>query len=837
MFDLLGGTMKDRSKTKKELLEELERLRQRIAQFEALSAGDIKASGPLDKIQNRFEKQAEALTAELLHSSERLGASTADFTRIDELLGSRGGLYRALVETSRDVIWIVDLDLNYAYVSPSVTEALGYTVGEIMSMNPLDGLTSPSRERVLKAYREELTQETSEAGTPYKSRTEEIERYRKDGAILWEEVTATFLRNNDGKPIGIIGISRDISERKLLENQLGQIRDELEKRVEERTAELEQLNATLRDQIFQCNKAKHALGEAMAKFRTLVEQIPAITYIAALDDTSTTLYISPQAETFLGLSPDYYQADSDIWRKRLHPEDRDRVLAELARTRSTGERFSSEYRMIATDNRTLWFRDDAVLVRGESGQPLCLQGVMLDITDAKKTEKALRESEERFRTVFEAAQDCVFIKNQDLRYTAVNPAMIDLLEVPANAIIEHTFDDVHGPDGGRDIQNEDLRVLQGHTVETEFSLQVGSREITLSCKKVPLRDSYGRISGLCGIARDITDRKRKTRGFEGDGSHYQSKVVVDTLKHVENVAKTDSNVLLLGESGSGKDYLANYLHRLSRRSGGPIFTINCAAVPPELAESELFGHEAGAFTGAAGRKRGLLELADGGTLLLNEIGDLSPQLQAKILTFLDTQSFTRLGGEKTVLVNTRIIAATNRYLEKDVEAGKFRKDLYFRLNVFVIKIPPLRERIEDLPLLVSELVDSLQKKMGLREVRLIDPSVFQVFSSYDWPGNVRELRNVLERALIVGNGDRIRVADIGDLPEKALLTDKGYGALFPVHLNVRGALPKTVSEAKRTLVMEALQRSKGSIKKAALILGISRDSLAYLMKTLQIPRR
>ena len=179
-------------------------------------------------------------------------------------------------------------------------------------------------------------------------------------------------------------------------------------------------------------------------------------------------------------------------------------------------------------------------------------------------------------------------------------------------------------------------------------------------------------------------------------------------------AKKNSTILLLGESGSGKDYIAKYIHEHSDRSGWPYFSINCAAIPSELAESELFGHEKGAFTGAVAQKRGLLELAEGGTLLLNEIGELSPLLQAKLLTFLDTRAFTRVGGVKEIIVNVRLLAATNRDLWKEVQEGRFRSDLFYRINVLTIKIPPLRERTEDIPVLVEEILSQLHLEYRIK---------------------------------------------------------------------------------------------------------------------------
>jgi len=250
-------------------------------------------------------------------------------------------------------------------------------------------------------------------------------------------------------------------------------------------------------------------------------------------------------------------------------------------------------------------------------------------------------------------------------------------------------------------------------------------------------------------------------------------------------------------------------------------------VAPELAESELFGHERGAFTGAHGRKRGLLELAEGGTLLLNEIGELSLSLQAKLLTFLDTRQFTRVGGEKNISVNARLIAATNRNLEAEVEAGRFRKDLYYRLNVMTIVIPPLRERREDIPLVVREILNRLKVDLQLTEMPEIDASTMNALINYNWPGNVRELRNVLERALMLSDGQGIYLSSLGIVPAEK---DWAFTITFPS----QRSLNDVTREMKSSLVNEALRRAGGSRQGAARLLGISRYSLKHYMNSLEL---
>jgi two-component system, NtrC family, response regulator AtoC len=453
-------------------------------------------------------------------------------------------------------------------------------------------------------------------------------------------------------------------------------------------------------------------------------------------------------------------------------------------------------------------------------------------------ERRLRESEERFRTVIETAEDLIFIKDSALRYTHVNPAMLRMIGRDGSKVIGKTDGELFGGEEAKHSSEVEFRVLEGQTVNLEHSTTFNNQRVTCSFIRVPLRDARGKVSGLCGIGRDITELKRREMMQEPEMQdsaqeiHF-SEAMKNTLNQVRLAAGTDSICLLLGESGCGKDYLAKYLHDHSPRASGPFFSINCAALAPELAESELFGHERGAFTGAAGRKRGLLELAEGGTLLLNEIGELSLKLQAKLLAFLDTKSFNRVGGEKSISVNARLVAATNRDLEKDVETGKFRKDLFYRLNVITIRVPPLRERKGDLKLLVRDLIESLVKALGFRGTPSVDREAMELLECYDWPGNVRELRNVLERALIHSDKKHITPEQIS-LASKAPSDETRSAITFTVTVSEGSPMPDALQEAKRHIAKEGLRRSGGSVKEAAQLLGISRDALNYLLKSLSL---
>ncbi len=387
-----------------------------------------------------------------------------------------------------------------------------------------------------------------------------------------------------------------------------------------------------------------------------------------------------------------------------------------------------------------------------------LFSIVHDITERELATEELKRSEERFRAIFEGARDFIFIKDLSLRYTHINPAAAELVGVPASEMLGKTAEDIFEKELTQVIREVDTRVLKGESIEGIYTTEIRGMAVTLHEVRLPMHNGSGEIIGVFGISRDVTDLNRRRDTKKLEPNEYGSKVMKAVVKQAGFAASTKSVILLLGETGSGKDYLARYIHKRSSYSSGPYFSINCAAVPSELAESELFGYEAGAFTGAIRRKRGLLELAEGGTLLLNEIGELSPALQAKFLTFLDTRTFTRVGGQQEMRVNTRILAATNRDLPQEVSDGRFRSDLYYRLSVLPIRIPPLRDRTEDLPILVPELLSWLAKdlKMGFSP-ELTAEDMAKLYN-YHWPGNIRELRNVLERAIILSDGGVIKGA-------------------------------------------------------------------------------
>ncbi|HWY54846.1 MAG TPA: sigma 54-interacting transcriptional regulator [Terriglobales bacterium] len=299
------------------------------------------------------------------------------------------------------------------------------------------------------------------------------------------------------------------------------------------------------------------------------------------------------------------------------------------------------------------------------------------------------------------------------------------------------------------------------------------------------------------------------------------------LEQVERVAPTDSTVIIQGETGTGKELIAHAIHNLSLRCGRPFVRLNCAAIPLDLLESELFGHEKGAFTGAIAQKIGRFELADRGTLFLDEVGDIPPGLQPKLLRVLQEQEFEPLGSTRTHKVDVRLVAATNRDLTDMVSQGEFRSDLYYRLNVFPIRLPPLRERHEDIPLLVMHFAETCGRRMG-REIEHIPPETMSALSSYHWPGNIRELQNLIERAVILSND--------GVLPNPLPPVGTQVLAVAPVASATAGT---TLRDSERTLILRTLEAVSwviGGPKGAAAKLGLKRTTLIHKMRKLGISR-
>lgn len=417
-------------------------------------------------------------------------------------------------------------------------------------------------------------------------------------------------------------------------------------------------------------------------------------------------------------------------------------------------------------------------------------------------------------------------------------------DLPAAVLLDIDLPDGSGLDVLREIKREHpdvivIMITGNVQVDNTISALRGgaydfiAKPLSLEELRVTLRNGIETRQ----LRREVAQvRKERAREFNFKQIVGESPAMKKMLGLAAKVAESEvSSVLLQGESGTGKDLVAKAIHYGSERADGPFVAINCAALPATLIESELFGYEKGAFTDAKARKEGLFEQAEGGTLLLDEIGELELSLQAKLLRVLEEGAFRRVGGLKDIPLDVRVLAASNRDLKAESEAGRFRLDLYYRLSIIQIDIPPLRERGDDVLLLSQHYIDTIGARLKRNKVHGLSAETQEVFRKYDWPGNVRELRNVIERALILEDEDKITTEYLpgGFLAPSRLAQTPITGA---IEVSTNFVLPAegiSLDEAELSFVRQAIERSGGNQTRAAELLGISRDQLRYRLKKLE----
>src|SRR6266404_3915274 len=576
----------------------------------------------------------------------------------------------------------------------------------------------------------------------------------------------------------------------------------------------------------------------------IVDVIPQT--ITVLDPDGTIIYANQAVLDYTGLTINDVMK-SDFRDRVFHPEDVKRLREERQQALLRGKPFENEQRARGKDGTYRWFLIRYKPLLDETGRPLRWYASGTDIDDLKGAEAKLRYDERELRQLVDSLPQHVLVLDADGSILQVNRMMLDYLgrtlkEMQNPATDDRIKRDLH-PDDLERVQTErSVGLSRGVPFEIEKrSLGQDGQFRWFLFRYKPLLDEKGHIAKWLVTATDIEDRKQAEERMrnetfalreEIDRTSMSEEIVGSSrplrrvLAQVDKVAPTDSTVLIFGETGTGKELIARSIHRRSKRSQRAFIAVNCAAIPPSLIASELFGHEKGAFTGASQRRLGRFESADGGTVFLDEVGDLPSDVQIALLRVLQDKKIERVGSSQSIAVDIRVLAATNRDLDAAIAAGTFRRDLFYRLNVVPIDIPSLRERKDDIPLLLEYLIDRYAPTAG-KKIRNIQRRTLELFESYDWPGNIRELQNVVERAVILSDGETFAVDDSWFVK----------GSKEPIGPTIPFA--DEVAQHEKELIEAALKESKGRISGpsgAAARLGIPRQTLDSRIKVLGIDK-
>jgi PAS domain S-box-containing protein len=560
------------------------------------------------------------------------------------------------------------------------------------------------------------------------------------------------------------------------------------------------------------------------------------------DVASGAVIISPEIHRIYSVHPGEETSKADFWVKRIHPEDRKHVQELVQRSQIDKTDYQSDYRIVLPDGSIKYLHAIGHPVLNESGDIIEFVGTSMDVTAAKQAEEKIRQSEMELRQVVDFAPQQVAVLGPDRSRLYANQATLDYFGF--------TFDEWRSGDPGKFVHPDDSeallrgvesRFLNGvpHEAEVRF-LRKDGRYRWFLVRWNPLRDEQGQVMRWYVAGTDIDDRKQAEQRLQNENVALREEIdkasmfeqIVGTspplrnvLSRVSKVAPADSSVLITGETGTGKELVARAIHRRSRRSSRAFVSVNCAATPRDLIASELFGHEKGAFTGATQRRLGRFELAEGGTIFLDEVGELPAETQIALLRVLQEHEFERVGATDSIRTNVRVIAATNRDLEAAIAVGTFRSDLFYRLNVFPIEMPSLRERSEDIPLLVEYFIGRFARQAG-KNFQAVNRKSLDLLQSYPWPGNIRELQNVIERSVIVCETENFSV-------DESWLSRQP-----PVAVPSSGLEPlRKLPSQEKEIIEAALSESSGRVygpSGAAAKLGIARSTLEHKIRSLKI---
>ena len=585
------------------------------------------------------------------------------------------------------------------------------------------------------------------------------------------------------------------------------------------------------------------IKQSEARLRKIIDTIPTLAW-CGLPDASKEFF-NKRWHDYTGLSPE--EASGWGWKVTIHPDDLEKLMDrsfEFIASEYSGE---VEARMRRFDGEYRWFLFRAEPLRDEHGNVVNWYGTNTDIEDRKRAEEKLRQDEMELRQITDAITQTVMVLAPDGTGLYANQSMLDFSGLTMREVMAADFRTrFFHPEDVERLRDERRQALsRGVPFENEQRVRRrdGQYRWFLIHYK-PLRNEQGQIIRWYATGTDIEDRKQAEEQIRSENlalreeidhaSMFEeivgsSEALHTVLRQVARVSPMDSTVLILGETGVGKELIARAIHKRSNRATRAFIRVNCAAIPPSLIASELFGHEKGAFTGATQRRLGRFESANGGTIFLDEIGDLPAETQIALLRVLQEREVERVGSSQPISVDVRVVAATNIDLMAAVATGTFREDLFYRLNVFPIQIPSLRERVDDIPLLVEYLIERYAKKTG-KKIKTITKKSLDLFQAYDWPGNIRELQNVVERAVILSDGETFSV------DEKWLKHESSQESR-------RGSIPDGAlsrdRKRERAFIEAALADSEGRVSGpsgAATRLGIPRQTLESKIRSLGIDK-
>jgi formate hydrogenlyase transcriptional activator len=631
--------------------------------------------------------------------------------------------------------------------------------------------------------------------------------FGKDGKYRWFLIRYSPLLDENGKVVRWYATGTDIEDGKRAQEALRNALDQIQK--------------------------------SEAKLRQVIDTIPTMAWCNLPDGPNE--FLNKQWHEYTGLSPE--ESHGWGWQAAFHPEDLRALMEKWQEQLGSGESGEIEARVRRYDGVYRWFLIRMAPFRDESGRIVRWYGTSTDIETLKQTEKKLREDERELRRITDAIPQTIVVQDPEGTPLYANDATLDYTGLAIDDVLKPGFREriFHPDDFQRLAEYRKSALARGVAFELEQrALGKDGQYRWFLTRYKPFRNGEGQVIRWYATGTDIDARVRAEERTRNENLALREQIDRDSmfedivgssealrkvLRQVEKVASSDSTVLVLGETGTGKELIARAIHKRSRRAERAFIGVNCAAIPPSLIASELFGHEKGAFTGATQRRTGRFEAANGGTIFLDEVGDLPAEIQITLLRVLQEREIERVGSSRPIPVDVRVVAATHRDLDALVAEGKFRQDLLYRLNVVPIQVPPLRERVADIPLLVEYFIDRFGKRAG-KKFRTIDQKFLKVVHAYGWPGNVRELQNIIERAVILSDDDTLAV-------DETWLKRQPANAVRARRLDI------ALVRQEKEMIEAALAESEGRVSGpagAAAKLGLPARTLDSKIKRLKIKK-